>query len=419
MALNQSPSIVTNGLVFYYDMSNSQKSWRGRPATNFFTNGHFSNGTGIPQESGSNPTNSVIFFPGNPGDSSYVLEQSMGNAFTEYQINLSSELVSNTTYVMSGWYAESADYSGADGSRMFHSRAFSASGAHIATGNGIGTVIETRVINGITWRYCYTTITTPSDYNNNFNWYLGFGGSSYTGRRYYTNIQMEQGTYPSRFVNGARSNTQAILDLTGGNTITASSLTYVSDGSFSFNGINNEMHPPINHSYLSSSALEVIFRSTSHGSGRKTIFGYRHNEGYSNPTIGSLFLENNTLSASVITASQVYRTATSSVSIATNTFYHAVLNKNTSTGLLEIYVNGLLTGSQTFDAATYGQWTGAGQFIGADILDIGKSTNMNSGQGWATDFFNGVIPVAKVYNRVLTAAEVQQNFNALRGRYGL
>ena len=30
MALNHSPQIVTNGLVFYYDMFNRQKSWRGR-----------------------------------------------------------------------------------------------------------------------------------------------------------------------------------------------------------------------------------------------------------------------------------------------------------------------------------------------------------------------------------------------------
>lgn len=36
MALAQSPSIVTSGLVFYYDMGNSQKSWRGRPVVNQF-----------------------------------------------------------------------------------------------------------------------------------------------------------------------------------------------------------------------------------------------------------------------------------------------------------------------------------------------------------------------------------------------
>jgi hypothetical protein len=31
----------------------------------------------------------------------------------------------------------------------------------------------------------------------------------------------------------------------------------------------------------------------------------------------------------------------------------------------------------------------------------------------------GDVPVASVYNRALTEAEVRQNFNALRGRYGI
>lgn len=241
MALSHSPSIVTNGLVFYYDMNNSQKSWLGKPTTNFYTNGHFSNGTGIVQESGSNATNTVIFFPYNPGNSQYVLEQS-GGPYTEYQINLSNQLLPSTTYVLSGWYGESIDYVGE--SRMFHCRAFSSSGAHVALGTGIGTVIKTLVINGITWKYCYDTITTPSDYNNDFNWYLGYGGGSYTGKRYYTNVQMEQGSYPNRFVNGTRyanSNLESSPSYPSWNTLSGSSysggtLTFASGSYNSKNG---------------------------------------------------------------------------------------------------------------------------------------------------------------------------------------
>lgn len=36
MSLKHSPSVVTDGLVMYYDMSNTQKSWKGRPVTNQF-----------------------------------------------------------------------------------------------------------------------------------------------------------------------------------------------------------------------------------------------------------------------------------------------------------------------------------------------------------------------------------------------
>ena len=33
------------------------------------------------------------------------------------------------------------------------------------------------------------------------------------------------------------------------------------------------------------------------------------------------------------------------------------------------------------------------------------------------EIFDGIIDIAKVYNKVLTLEEIQQNFNALRGRY--
>ena len=78
-----------------------------------------------------------------------------------------------------------------------------------------------------------------------------------------------------------------------------------------FNGSTNAIYPNINHSYLNSSCLETTVYSVFHSStGYKTIIGYRHNAGYSLPTIGSIYLNGNTLSASLITSSQMYRTVT-------------------------------------------------------------------------------------------------------------
>jgi hypothetical protein len=42
-----------------------------------------------------------------------------------------------------------------------------------------------------------------------------------------------------------------------------------------------------------------------------------------------------------------------------------------------------------------------------------------SGVGYAPDTFKGNIAQVQIYNRALTAAEITQNFNALRGRYGI
>ena len=46
-----------------------------------------------------------------------------------------------------------------------------------------------------------------------------------------------------------------------------------------------------------------------------------------------------------------------------------------------------------------------------DSIEIGRDSHLS------TRFFNGRISVAMVYNKALTAAEVKQNYNALKGRY--
>jgi len=125
------------------------------------------------------------------------------------------------------------------------------------------------------------------------------------------------------------------------------------------------------------------------------------------------------LNASVITATQVYRTATASTTIAANTFYHVVLNKDTSGGNLQLYLNGTLSGTQTFNAATYGQWSTPGNYIGSNLLDIGKSTNTNVAQGWSTSALSGSIPMTRIYNQTLSAQEVLRNYNQLKTRFNL
>jgi hypothetical protein len=51
-------------------------------------------------------------------------------------------------------------------------------------------------------------------------------------------------------------------------------------------------------------------------------------------------------------------------------------------------------------------------------LNGGSSANLTIGNGDAY-LFNGDIAVVRVYNRALTSTEISQNFNALRGRFGI
>lgn len=397
MSAHSGPDINNAELVFAYDMNNNKKSWKGAPITNLAI-GRTSIGNN------NVPTTTVITTKpdGKIGEVQEHSAETISDVNRTVSIG-SWSLTSDMIYTLS-FYVKNLSCSGFNGN------------LYSPTSNVLGGITYPTIFTD-RWTRVTRTFTVPSGFGSAYVFSPQLFRDGGLGKFRLTDVQLEQNGFATPYINGTRSNTQTLLDLTSNNTVAASSLTYNSNGTFSFNGTSDEIHPPINHSYLSSSALEVIFRSTSHGTGFKTIFGYRHNVGYGSPTIGSLYLNGNTLNAAVITASQVYRIATASVTIDTNVYYHVVLNKNTTTGLLEIYVNGVLSGSQTFDAATYGQWTTAGSYIGENFLDIGKSTNTSAGQGWSTDYFSGIIPMARVYNRTLTAAEVEQHYKASRGRY--
>ena len=74
-----------------------------------------------------------------------------------------------------------------------------------------------------------------------------------------------------------------------------------------------------------------------------------------------------------------------------------------------MYIDGVL--KQSFSGLS---WTGTNPWVGSMDSVIGNNQND------VYYFFNGKIAVARFYkNKALTALEVQQNFNALRGRFGI
>jgi hypothetical protein len=401
MALIYSSSIVTDGLVFYYDAGNTKKSYTGRPATNLITNGDFSGGlnAGTGGTGGDNPLNEVVQFA-NPGDSPYCLRSTAvgGNVFTEYQMDQSG-LAAGTTYVMSCWYYFSPDWNGT--TAIFHSRAYSASGANTATGSDAGISIETRVVNGVTWTRAYRTITTPADATGVFNWYLGYPSSNTAGFRYFTNVQFEVGSYPSPFVKGSRTSTSSILNLVGNNTITINSLTYANDAitNFSFNGSSNSITTTSPSMPTDSFTIEIILYPTSFSNSPIVICP--QNAGIDQ------FIQFNTTGTFIFKMAAGgdvgERSYTSADACPLNNFSHITCVKSGTS--VALYRNGVLTASTSADTTATAGW--------------GSTTWVIGQRGNSTFFFAGSIPVVRAYGRGLTAAEVQQNFNALRGRYGL
>jgi len=87
-----------------------------------------------------------------------------------------------------------------------------------------------------------------------------------------------------------------------------------------------------------------------------------------------------------------------------------------STGIWYYYAVGFNFNSQVSFASVNGKqiYTAAqtGIFNGSRAFEIGRHND-------PTTTMNGNIAQVSIYNRALSAAEVSQNFNALRGRYGI
>jgi hypothetical protein len=49
-------------------------------------------------------------------------------------------------------------------------------------------------------------------------------------------------------------------------------------------------------------------------------------------------------------------------------------------------------------------------------MSIGAYGGYSGSRGY---YYNGNLAVCRIYNKALTASEIQQNFNALRGRFSI
>jgi hypothetical protein len=135
--------------------------------------------------------------------------------------------------------------------------------------------------------------------------------------------------------------------------------------------------------------------------------------GYStNPWFALQFEADNTIQVS-FSAGTSGGSYTSAVFRDPSAWYHIVValdtTQATSSNRVKVYVNGInvpLSFTYTVPSTTF-------TYINPSCC-IGSYTGFPS-----TWFFTGNIANTQIYNRALSSDEVQQNFNALRGRYGI
>ena len=97
-------------------------------------------------------------------------------------------------------------------------------------------------------------------------------------------------------------------------------------------------------------------------------------------------------------------------SINNNTWYNVIITYDSSSGFV-LYLNGeqKSTSSTTGNIGTQ-EFDTSNKIIGCLSDDTVSTTRRDR-------FFDGKISICRIYNKVLTASEVLQNYNAIKGRY--
>jgi hypothetical protein len=376
MAIFSGPEIPNNGLVFHYDMSNTVKSWKGAPTTNVYPNPVVENGV----SNFSLVSSSEIAPDNTPTARSWTCP----NIGSQSQF-WSPYITSTSMFTYSVWLKASSP---------------------VTVGlYPQGTYESERVEVTVTTSWQRFSVSRTASASATVGGLVRiFGGSAFSGILYIWGHQLEANSFATPFVTGTRSNTQSILDLTNNNTVTASSLTYASDGTFSFASPSNFASVAYNAAldlvntvtleawlkYTTSANTAVIEKSNSNTHYQFQIFNSGQGTGLGGELVFMLQpVPNNWVVAG----------------IANNDgqWHHVVGTYDRSTTTARIYVDGILRNTNSAIAT--------GPTTNTQPLLIGSRSG---GSG-----FSGTIPVAKVYNRVLSAAEIQQNFEATRGRYSI
>ena len=414
MSIRSGPGSAIDGLVFEYDMGNTSKSWKGAPTTNLLGDPtHFDNTTYWVNYNNANliaPT-TLTTAP----DGTYTAYAFSGKNVTDYHtVQQNYNFTAGLTYTTSV-YVKAGSYTS-----VFIQFAPAAMGDWISCsyyftdGSVSSPTYGTMTYVGNGWYRCSLTATATTSASS-LGTAIYVRNAQYVGPNtvtppelYLWKPQLEVSSFSTPFVNGTRSNTQALLDLTSNNVITTSNLTYNSNNTFSFNGSTNYITIP--GKLVPDSVQEYTFsawikRSSGGGGadGRRFI-----TESYyvanNNQWIVSLWIEGGESNPRLITSSPDLGAIASNTSIQQNIWYHVVYTyvRNTVGGI-NLYVNGVLD--------TTGNTTASNMLINGIYIGTYRAAN----DRW----FSGSISQVQIYNRALTAAEIKQNFYAVRRRFGL
>ena len=413
MAVFSGPKVSTSGLVFNYNQD-SIKSYKGPTIQNLAASIGYNNSsaTGIsiagayetvnvPQIGELNATASVIqnnynVFSPNSGDccpSPFFY----GNGLA---------VTPSTLYTYAIVYKVLSDYTNAN---YMYRYEFTSNGGTLVIEQGIHSD-SNRIHLGDGWYWAWGTFTTAATTN-----WIGYHGafyyrySSIPDKMWIARVLLTPGNFTSLHpkywpnVNTTRSSTQTLFDLTNRSTVTATSLTHTSNGTFSFDGTSSGITTSADASTLGiSNDLTISIVTRRAASPTNALQGQA---GFGSG--GSISIKNSSyyFADAISTNSTRYILPITPAGGSMTPYENVWVNLCVTVSGTSVitYLNGVLASNQTMD--------GNLKAFPTEVFGLGN--------GYGYFRTQGNISIAQVYNRALTAAEISQNFQAIRGKYGI
>ena len=397
------PHIIKDGLVFGYDTGygiadnvTGTRFYPGKPGTNLVTGQAtaFSNWSGL--------TGTSTYYTTAEGNQGVHLITTSGGGVQFYSSPTITGISASTQYTVSA----TIKYSGTTPHpNLFYVRQYH-NGSQITEGGQFSTGIMVDLGNG--WYRAYRTFTTTSTTS-----YINLQGYQYSSgvNLKIQDLQFELGgsLTPYNGVNGTRSSTASLIDLKETIDIDVSSMSFDSTGQPEFDGTDDILYANAENDYpYPYHSWEVWFKTNQVDSGGTAgLVGLDYGRTmYLTATNGGNIVY--TLYSNMSSPNVLVLSISGGTNLLDNEWHQVVCSRGASAA--EIWVDGSLV--KTASNGGQATWNGINQWSGM-AARFGDNPN-NSGLK-----FTGPIPIIKIYNKQLSGAEVLQNYNAQKSRFGL
>jgi len=418
MATLGGPNISLDGLVFGYDTGygiadnvTSTRFYPGKPTSNTLETE--ANWIYL----GTNITNPSDYPVSLPAEVNFQKGASQGGiSWSDACQNYADSYSAGTKITVSGWH-------------MFHSTDTSLSmssrdrlGWHYSR-DGVSTYGGT-IYTATEWNKWYYFSSTFSSTGVTTNLRVEDGGADYyrssedaaKTTQYYCNLQIEVGTdVVSPYIKGSRSSTGSLIDLKETTDIDLSNVSFDSTGQPTFDGtddvisLDNNFDLDTHFNDGGSFSIDVIVKMKESASQNGGIVCNQRYKTETDPAgFGLVISSTNKYGINLTNNTPESYQSLAQIPFNQNEYHHITYTFEKNLGKVVAYSNGSEYTSSTSTSYSWNIPTDSTRTL------IGKNTQ----GGWG-NYINMDIVIAKIHNRVLSAEEVKQNYNAYKKRFGI